>query len=114
MALSEFTKKQVEVKIGAFCKNLIPSYLKSELRSSFSTRGNCVTIYEEQPAFDNPKEWIKIKVAQLRFNPEAKEWTLYWCDQNDRWHRYKEIEPTPDLDSLLAVLDEDATGVFWG
>lgn len=44
----------------------------------------------------------------------AKAWTLWWADRNERWDRYWDMDPTPDVDELLREIDEDPTGIFWG
>ena len=64
--------------------------------------------------FIDKNEWIESKVAQFRFKPSNKHWTLYYADRNNRWHEYWEIDSNPDLDVLLQEMDEDPTGIFWG
>jgi hypothetical protein len=40
--------------------------------------------------------------------------TLSCADSSDRWWLYDDAEPAPDVEQLLAVVDEDPTGIFWG
>ena len=52
-------------------------------------------------------------VAQLRYDPDAGRWTLYCADRNSRWHHYDPIEPGT-VTELLAEIEQDPTGIFWG
>jgi hypothetical protein len=42
------------------------------------------------------------------------DWTLYCSDSSGRWWRYDEAAPARDVAPLLAAIDEDVTGIFWG
>lgn len=55
-----------------------------------------------------------MKIAQLRFDAESGTWSLWWSDRNERWHRVPDLDATPDIDQLLAVIDDDPAGAFWG
>jgi hypothetical protein len=52
-------------------------------------------------------------VAQIR-RQKTGEWALYWRDRNGRWHKYDQVRPMKELPVILAELDRDRTGVFWG
>jgi hypothetical protein len=53
-----------------------------------------------------------VKVAQLRYDHGS--WTLYGADRNGRWRPYSDLDPWPRLDDLLAEIDRDPAGAFWG
>ena len=55
-----------------------------------------------------------MKIAQLRDDGDTRSWTLYSAGSDERWHRYGLARPAPDIAPLLAALEEDATGIFWG
>ncbi len=114
MALSEFTRRQVAVKLKAFCDRRVPARLHAEVRLGWKFRGDTVTLYESRPCFPEMVEWVNIPIAQFRFDPEAKTWELYQADRNGRWHWYINAVATPDFDALLAEVDDDPTGIFWG
>jgi Protein of unknown function (DUF3024) len=42
------------------------------------------------------------------------EWSLYWRDRNLAFHRYTRIDASPDVAVLLAEIEADPTGIFWG
>lgn len=39
---------------------------------------------------------------------------LYWSDRNKRWHEDEGLAPVKNLDLILAELDRDPTGIYWG
>jgi hypothetical protein len=114
MALSEFTRKLVETKLGKYCRDKAPDEFANEVRVGFKIRGNTVTLFEERPAYFDPDEWVMISVAQFRYDDQRNTWSLYCADRHSRWHRFEDIEPVSDFDVLLDVIEEDATGIFWG
>lgn len=81
----------------------------------YKFRGNSVTIYEHRAPWKKGwPEWSTITVAQLRYNPKAQTWMLYWSDRNKRWHEDEGLAPVKNLDLILAELDRDPTGIYWG
>lgn len=103
--------------VEIFCESRIPEEHRDEIRLECSRRGNSITIVERRPPW-NPElighEWSTMKVAQLRHDPASKQWSLYCCDRNERWWPYDNTDPTVSVDPLLAEIDADPTGIFWG
>jgi len=114
LTLSELTKKQIERILTAYCSERLPVYLHDELRLGFRFRGNHVTLYKERPAFAEPGMRAETFVSQFRFNPQTKEWALYWADRNSKWRPYELTEPSRNFENLLKAVHEDPTGIFWG
>lgn len=114
MALSELTKKQIERVLTDYCSERLPVYLHDEMRLGFRFRGHSVTLYEERPAFAEAGMRAETVVAQFRFDPQTKEWALYWADRNSKWHSYELTEPCKNFENLLKAVHEDLTGIFWG
>jgi hypothetical protein len=86
-----------------------------KLNLSNKIRGNNVTIFENRaPWHPDMREWTSMAIAQLRYNEKTGKWTLYCADRNDRWHEYYDMEPTKDIGKILAEIDEDPTGIFFG
>jgi len=73
-----------------------------------------VTLFEQRPAFEKPETWVESSIAQFRFNPLTREWTLHWADKNSRWHPYDKVGPTMNFEVLLTEVDKDPAGIFWG
>jgi len=79
-------------------------------------RGSSITIVERRPPW-NPafgSEWSGLKVAQLRYDERACRWRLFSSGSDDRWHPYEFASPAPDVTSLLAAIEGDRAGIFWG
>jgi Protein of unknown function (DUF3024) len=78
--------------------------------------GNSVTISERRPPWrvDLGSEWTDLKVAQLRYDPSERTWSLYCRDRHERWFLYDGIQPATNIVPLLTEIDEDPTGIFWG
>ena len=114
MPLSENLRARVEERMARFCRERVPEHARHQVRLSYKLWGNHVTLIEERIAFLEPGVWVDIPVAQFRFDPDDSLWRLYWSDRNNRWHAYWDVDPARDLEPLLAEVDEDPTGIFWG
>ena len=114
MPLPDIQKKLIEQKVGKFCRSRIPEHVRDKVRMNYKIRGNSVIIIEQRQSFFDKSIWVDIPVAQMRFNVEDFNWTLYYPDRNSRWHLYRECEPTMNIDELLEEIDEDPTGIFFG
>ncbi|HAL55686.1 MAG TPA: hypothetical protein DCP63_04220 [Bacteroidetes bacterium] len=96
-----------------YCANRVSERVRDRLRVGFQTRGNSVTPFEERPQFQNPSHWIKVVIAQFRYNYANGQWSLSCADRNSRWHDY-EFNAARDIRTLLREVDADPTGIFWG
>jgi hypothetical protein len=102
--------------IRRYCSNRVPPQHRDEIRVECDVRGKNVTIYECRPPWhpDLGPAWSRLPVAQLRYDPDDHRWRLYWADRNGRWHLYDMREPTTQVVELVAEIDADHTGIFWG
>jgi len=108
-------KTLIEKKVGEYCKTKVPAHVLNELKISYNIRGNSVTIFKNRaPWRPDMQEWTSMAVAQMRYDNKTGEWTLYCADRNDKWHKYLDFNPTKNIDKLLAEIDKDPTGIFWG
>ncbi|MBJ6724570.1 DUF3024 domain-containing protein [Geomesophilobacter sediminis] len=112
MALPELVKRSVETKLQRYCEQKVPSDVP--LRILYTLRGNSVTIIESRPHYCENDRWVEVPVAQFRFSPEQRLWSLYWADRNLRWHPYEGLDPDPKIETLLQEIDRDPTCIFWG
>ncbi len=114
MAFSELERRQVDRELHAYAERRLPPHIRNEIRLEHRFRGDTVTLFESRPAFQRPGEWTPVPVAQFRYDRRKRTWMLYWADRNSRWHMYDDITPASDLGPLLAEVDRDPTGIFWG
>jgi hypothetical protein len=54
-----------------------------------------------------------VPFARLRFT-RSRGWELYCTDRDSNFHLYEQAEPTLDVAELLAEIDDDPTGIFFG
>jgi len=116
MALPEQAQKLVDTQLGEFCFKKVPAHVRHEVRLTFSVLGNTVTLFEERPVQNNLDKRSKRPLAQFRLNVVDHLWRLYFANQKrqEGWLLYREAGPTKDFETLLAALDQDKTGAFWG
>ena len=114
MVLPVLTKHHAEVKLGAFCEKRIPAHARDQVKLSYAIRGNSITLNEGRALFTEPVKWVTIPIAQFRFDPDSHCWSLYCADRNSKWRRHEAAKPSRDLESLIAAVDTDQTGIFWG
>jgi len=115
MSIPVLIKTLVEKKLDEFCKKKVPSYVLDKVNLSYKIRGNSVSIFENRAPWDRGmKEWTSMAIAKIKFDERTGDWTLFWTDRNDKLHKYMDIEPTKNIDKILAEIDEDPTGIFWG
>ncbi len=116
MALPQLVRRRAESKIGALCERRIPPHIRDQIKLEFTIRGDSITIVERRPPWrsDIGPEWTTMKIAQLRFQTGSGTWSLWWSDRNGRWLRVPDLDASPDIEQLLAVIDDDPSGAFWG
>ncbi len=114
MALSDTVRHQADSIMTAYCERRVPLHVRDKVRMHHECRGDSVTLFEDRPYWDNPKEWSHMPIAQFRFKRETGKWVLYCADRNSKWHVYDIAKPSSNLERLLKAVDEDGTGIFFG
>ena len=106
--------RDAESKLTVFCHRHSPARVADRLRYEFSQGRNDMFIHERRPSFTGEASWSTLSVARFRYNHTRGEWFLYWCDRNERWHQFVGVAGSADINDLLAVVEADPTGIFWG
>ncbi len=114
MAFSSVERRAIEALLNRYCERRCPPEVRDRMRLSFRVRGESITLLETTPAFLQPKQWDELVVAQFRRDAHSGHWRLYCADRNSRWHLYQGLRPAKTLRPLLAEVDRDPTGIFWG
>ena len=114
-------RTRAEASLRAFCDHRVPAFARNKVRLEVEFRGSNATIYECRPPFLSSfipagasQEWTRLSIAQFRFSAETQPWTLYCADRHSRWHVYYDLDPSDKLEDLIAEVDKDPTGIFWG
>ena len=115
MPLPEFTRKLVETKLTKYCEQKMPPHVRDQIRFGYRIRGNHVTLFDGKTSLRSSRpSGCDSVIAQFRFSPQDKKWSLYCADRNSRWHLYTRLPPSADFDELLREVDRDPTGIFYG
>ncbi len=114
VAFSELELKRIDRVVGALCRRCSPPEHAHELRTVFEVEGHSVSVYEERAPWRGEGEWTRLGVARFRFYRSRGEWHLSWMRQDLRWHRYEPHEMPTDLASLVALVEADEYGAFFG
>jgi hypothetical protein len=112
MPLPAAVRDEAIARVSRFCS----ARSTADTAVKHRIRGNAITLVERrvpwQPGPD--AEWSALDVAQLRYEPASQTWTLYWRRAAGTWQRYEDLGSAAALDPLLAEIDADPDGVFWG
>ncbi len=113
-AIPDALRAQVVERLNRYCEERVPPGIRDKLRLEWTMREASFTLTERRPHFVRRDEWTESKVAQFRYDVEAGQWTLFCCDRDSKWHEYLELAPSSHFETLLAEVNEDPTGIFWG
>jgi len=116
MPIPTALKQTVDQEIADYCDQKVPPQVLDKVRLVHQWRGNWVTLVEQRPYWKDPTggEWLDSPVAQFRYDEHQNDWTLHWRDRNQRWHPYDGLPGSRSISRLLAEVDQDPTGIFWG
>jgi hypothetical protein len=114
MAFSELELKRIDKTLGSMRRRLSRPEHADKLRFVFEVDGHAVSIYEERSPWDGAGEWTRSGVARFRHTRTRGSWTLYWMRRDLKWHAYDPDAMPGDLESLVALVNEDRYGAFFG
>ena len=114
MAFSELELKRIDKTLGSIRRRLSRPEHADKVRFVFEVDGHIVSIYEERPPWDGVGEWTRTGIARFRYTRTRGSWTLYWMRRDLKWHAYDPEAMPGDLESLVALVNEDRYGAFFG
>ena len=109
MTSFEAARRQVE----RYCDERVPAESRDEMRFEHQVRGTSITIMERRAPWTGEGDRTSLAIAQLRHDPRRDTWSPYWQRHTGRWEPYG-AAASNDVAPLLAEIDEDPDGVFWG
>ncbi len=112
--LSELQHAHIAKLLGGYCEARIPQEVRDRVRLGFRITGHAVELFESRPAFRAPHEWRDHGIAKFRYVASRKVCRLYCQFRDVTWHEYEPRPEAGSLDELLAEVDRDPTGIFWG
>lgn len=109
--------EQAVEEVERFCAERVPAeFAEDRVRIEARRRGNTINILECRPPWheDLGSDWTSSRVCSLVFDPRSNTWSLFARDRNDRRLDYPGIGPCSSVRPLLAEVEADPTGIFWG
>jgi hypothetical protein len=100
----------------AWCAARVPDRALHQVRVECEVADRHLTIVERRAPWreDFGPEWTRFPIARLRYTKTRNTWSLYWRDRNLRFHTYDPLPATGDIEQLLAEIDRNPSGIFWG
>ena len=114
MAFSQLELKRIDKTVGALCRRVTRPEHADQLRFVYEVDGHTVSIYEDRAPWDGAGEWTRMGVARFRYRRTRGSWTLYWMRRDLKWHVYDADAMPADLESLVALVNQDECGAFFG
>jgi|SRR5665647_1495345 len=109
----KYTVRAIDAIVGNFCHRRSPAGDADVYLAVYEIAGHGVTVFEEQPDWSDLSIFRRCPVATFVFVRPRDEWTLWWMDNELGCFQYP-VAATDDLGSLVAVVEEDEHGAFFG
>jgi len=114
MSLPQHTRHLVERLLSRYCSRICPPTFERQIRLGFVIDGNAAVVHELKPIFGIPGTLRRVDVARFQYQPADGCWRLaYNRDEPARWRPYPRGHGRSFV-GLLAQLDADPLGLFWG
>jgi len=107
--------------VRAWCSSRVPDHARDQVHLDCEVTDRHLTIVERRLPYgaDGPNPpadvgWTRWPIARLRYTRARSEWTLCLRDRNLRFHRHNPTLPIATITDLLAAIDRDRSGIFFG
>ena len=114
MAFSEIELKRIDRTAGDLCRRRCPPKFHNEVRLECRVTRHDVVICESRPGWRDPSKWTEHGIAKLRYVRSGAEWRLLWRRASGKWQSYEPLPSSRDLAELVAEIDRDPHGCFFG
>ena len=114
MTLTEDELSDIESTVGALCIRRTSPKFKAKLSIEYRVKGHDVTIIERRPKWDGKPGFTENGVARFKFTRTSKKWRLLWQRADLKWYAYQGTENRTQLAQLVAEVDSDPWGCFFG
>jgi len=114
MLFNELELKRIDRTVGELCRRRTRPEYADQLRFEREIDGHTVSIWEVRPPWDGVGDETRTGIARFRFVRSRGVWQLHWLRRDLKWHRYGPAESTPDLAALVAIVEADQYGAFFG
>jgi hypothetical protein len=103
-------------RVRRWCRGRVPERVRDKVRIEVDIADGHLTIVECRPPWSAELglEWTRSPIAQMRYSKSPRLWSLFWRDRDSLFLLCDQVPPTANIDDLLAEVDSDPTGIFWG
>jgi hypothetical protein len=113
--LNDLEKKKIENVVGALIASRRPPLqLRKEVDVDFRLSGHSIEIFEVRPVWQRVGETHEIPVAKATFVRTRGVWQIYWQRRDLKWHSYEPFPSARTIEEVVAEIDADPCGCFWG
>ncbi len=114
MVFTEIEIYKINKFVGALCKKRAPESIRDKLRYEYKIENQDVILFEIRPQWNDPNEQTGMPCAKLKFVRSQNVWKLFWQRANMKWHAYGPLKSSRYLAELIAEIDTDPYGCFFG
>jgi hypothetical protein len=114
MAFTEIELRKIDMAVGGLCRRRTRPDLKHKLSIEYRIRGHDVLIFERRPKWNGTPGFTESGVAKLKFTRRTRKWRLLWQRADLKWHAYQPQSRSNALVNLVAEVDADPWGCFFG
>jgi Protein of unknown function (DUF3024) len=115
MALSELEHKRWERELSLFLERRRPPvHIRSELDLGYRIEGQSVEIFEIRPDWEDKTTRRERPAAKATFIRSKNHWRIFWVRRDLKWHGYETPQEVRTLAEVLAIVDRDEVGCFFG
>ena len=115
MAFSEIELARIDKTMAEFLGRIRPpAHIRDQLDFIYRIEGQSIEILEVRPRWRAPSEKTEMPFAKTTFVKSQGTWKVYWRRADGKWHRYEPNAEAGTLTELLAVIEKDEYGCFFG
>jgi hypothetical protein len=114
MAFTEIEVARIDKVVGGLCRRRTRHLSESKVSLEYRVQGHDVTILERRPHWDGTPGFTEAGVARLKFTRSTGKWRLLWQRADLKWHAYEARSSSGALSALVAEIDGDPWGCFFG
>jgi len=114
MSLPDHTRYLVERLLARYCGRICPPSFATQVRLGYRIEDRHAVLYEVRPIFGIPGTARAVDTARFSHRPSDGSWRLAFNrDEPTRWRPYP-LRSERTFVRLLAEVDADPLGLFWG
>lgn len=115
MSLPLHTERMAERLLSGYCRRICPPTFRRQRVLGFVIEGDAIALHESRPICGIEGMRRRVDIARFRYEPGSGAWRLAWNDREPtRWRPHPRTPATRSLPMLLALVDQDPYGLFWG